>query len=345
VPVRVVNDSSCDTSHPRLRVINQIPNSILYVVPLHDLAAVRAATHHILIDDPLHKVHVFWPVHDTIEFLPIRDHGRVVPLPREHLGLTIEAPAVEPVPIERVIAPHFEPVLRCPSSEVGSEAGPLWERETLLVDGFLLLAGGGSLDDRVGGEVTRTGALSTDAGLITTKLAFGNSELNCSSGQILKGPLELSRDGISHRFGKPAEMNGGDCPVSRGHIADDKITVVLVVKEHLPGVVVLPRDQRERAVVTAREHQERLTGNIRDRDASHICRSRESQQDSYKHKQDPFHFHFPSRARLIISPSTRVSFNHWRISGSAGLSIGKLGLSPKKSRMNSTMYLIVRPTF
>jgi hypothetical protein len=238
VTISVSNDCTGDAPDSDLRIVNEIPDRVLHIEPRHDLTTIHPSSNEILIDDPFNKVHCFWVIDDSIKLLPIPDHSSIVPLPREHFRVAIEAPAPEIVPVQRVVPPDFEPVLRVGLSEVGSEAGPLWERETLLVDGFgWLITRGRPLHNGVRGEVT------------TIQLRCGNSELNCSSGQIFKGPLELSRDGISHRFGKPSEMNGSDCPVSRGHIADDKITVFLPVKEHLPRIVVLTRNQRERAVV------------------------------------------------------------------------------------------------
>jgi len=99
VPVCVVNDSPCNAANPDLRVIHQIPNRILHIVPICNLSTVGTTSNQILQDDPFHKVHVFRVVNNFIEFLPVPNYSSIIPSSKPDFSLFVEAISVESVAV------------------------------------------------------------------------------------------------------------------------------------------------------------------------------------------------------------------------------------------------------
>jgi hypothetical protein len=140
-----------------------MPNSILDVMALDDCSAVRPATNHILIDDPFHKVHVFRVFHDPIEILPVPQHGSIIPPSSSDLGVLVEAPAVEPVPVQGVVTPHFKPVLCRAPGEIRTVLSVFRKLEVLCIDRLtcvFLLAWFLFFDHGMGRKVARAITLS-----------------------------------------------------------------------------------------------------------------------------------------------------------------------------------------
>lgn len=136
VPVCVVNDSPCNAANPDLRVIHQIPNRILHIVPIDNLATVGTTSNHILQDDPFHKVHVLGVVDGIIEFLPVPNYSSIIPSPEANFSLFVQAKSVESIAVQREVTLHLE-TIQCPiPTPVCTIPNEVWEVEVLLIDSF-----------------------------------------------------------------------------------------------------------------------------------------------------------------------------------------------------------------
>jgi hypothetical protein len=172
----------------------------LDVVTVDNFSTVRATSNHILSDDPFHKVHVFRPVDDPIEFLPIPHDLRIIPPPHTHVGIPIEAVPVEAVTVERMVSPDLEPVQRVAPAEICPELGELRQREVWVVDSLCcvdLMAFSGPLHNSVRGEVA--GAVTLRPMLLRTDFRPWNCELNVFRIKLVELVLERTRRRVIQR--------------------------------------------------------------------------------------------------------------------------------------------------
>jgi hypothetical protein len=110
----IVHNSASNTAEPISRwraVVDQVPNGILHVPPIHDLAAADLCPDIVLVHDPLCKLHVPRVLNDASIFklIPIVDDGSVVPPARPNLRLLVETPCAESIPIQRIVTLEFQP--------------------------------------------------------------------------------------------------------------------------------------------------------------------------------------------------------------------------------------------
>ena len=130
----ILNDRGRHTASVNLREVNECPDCLLYVPSLYDVSAICPVANQILQDDPFHKVKVFGFINVTLQIVPVGHNGSVVPRPRPNLSLFVETPAIEPVPEERLLSLHLNPIFRSRAPKIPAEGYKFRQCDVVVVD-------------------------------------------------------------------------------------------------------------------------------------------------------------------------------------------------------------------